>query len=159
MIVETPGFLCVLGAGCKLGDAARLLAGKRLVIAEDADRSGRDAADRWTAEAYDAGCASVESFIYAPGIKDFSDHLAALIAPAPTAAPATEAAKPTALPTPPLPMTTRPLLVPMEVPWQDGQRYSLAGAHEIRTRLPLFLRDDRGDTRRAHGSLIFCPLT
>jgi hypothetical protein len=42
----------------------------------------------------------------------------------------------------------------METPFVDGMRYSLAGAHEIKNRLPLFIQDDHGDTRRAHGCLI-----
>jgi len=159
------GFLCVLGAGCKLGEAAHLLAGKKLVIAEDADRSGLEAADRWTAEAYAAGCEAVESFTYAPGIKDFSDHLAALSNPvsgdpAPLTRPAPE--RPAALkespPSPAPTATPRPPLVPLESPWVEGRRYRYAGCYDLR-RLPLFVQDSHGDTLRRHGVLMSVPTT
>jgi hypothetical protein len=160
------GFLCVLGAGCKLGEAARLLDGKRLVIAEDADRSGLEAADRWTAEAYTAGCLAVESFTYAPGIKDFSDHLTALSKPvssqrAPLTQPAPQ--KPAALKeSPPVPSPTaapRPPLIPLESPWVEGRRYRYAAMHEVKNKLPLFREDPNGDTLRRHGVLMCANAT
>lgn len=74
------GFLCVLGSGCKLGDAAQLLKDKHVVIAEDNDKEGKDAADKWTFEAYEGGAATVSSFVYVEGTKDFSDHLSTITA-------------------------------------------------------------------------------
>lgn len=47
-----------------------------------------------------------------------------------------------------------PRLVPLDAAWIEGKRYRLAGAHEVVSRLPLFIQDDHGDTRRAHGVLI-----
>jgi hypothetical protein len=48
-------------------------------------------------------------------------------------------------------------LVPLEASWIEGERYRLAGAHEIANRLPLFVHDPHGDTLRRHGCLILSP--
>jgi hypothetical protein len=51
----------------------------------------------------------------------------------------------------------RPPLVPLETPWTEGGRYQFAHCFDLR-RLPLFVADPAGDTRRAHGCLIHDPL-
>ena len=134
------GFVCLLGTGCKLGDAAQLLQDKHVIIAEDADDAGRAAADKWTVEAYTAGAATVSSFVYANGAKDFSDHLTALAKNAPES---------------PQPPPGRVLLIPLEAPWIDGARYSRALCTEWPSRLDLYHLDPiNGDTRRSGGALI-----
>jgi hypothetical protein len=47
-----------------------------------------------------------------------------------------------------------PALVPLETPWIDGQRYRLAGATEIHTRLDLYFVDAAGPWIRRHGTIL-----
>jgi hypothetical protein len=51
----------------------------------------------------------------------------------------------------------RPPLVPVEAPFRDGQRYRLAGATEVRSRLDLYLEDPTGPWVRRHGVLMVVP--
>ena len=46
------------------------------------------------------------------------------------------------------------LLVPLQAPWRDGQRYAEAGASDIASRLDLFVADDSGPWVRRYGVLI-----
>ena len=47
-----------------------------------------------------------------------------------------------------------PPLVPLDSPFVDGQRYRLAGATELATRLDCYLADPAGPWRRRHGVLV-----
>jgi hypothetical protein len=44
--------------------------------------------------------------------------------------------------------------VPIETPFIEGERYRVAGADELRSRLALYLRDPAGPWIRRHGVLI-----
>ena len=48
----------------------------------------------------------------------------------------------------------RPLLIPLEPPFVDGQRYREAQSTERATRLDLFVEDSNGPWIRRHGSLL-----
>jgi len=45
-------------------------------------------------------------------------------------------------------------LVPLETPFVEGQRYRLAGATELRTRLDLYVADAGGPWMRHFGLLV-----
>lgn len=140
------GFVCITGAGNSLGAVACQLDGKRVVIAQDADTAGREAAARWAQEAYNSGAREVVGFTYAEGTKDLAEHLEQLAIP--------ETMDDSGI-VPSAP--ARPPLVPLETPWTEGGRYRFANCYDLH-RLPLFVVDPIGDTRRAHGVLIHDPL-
>lgn len=48
-------------------------------------------------------------------------------------------------------------LVPLNVPFVEGERYRPAGATETRTRLDLYLADPTGPWIRIHGVLMVAP--
>ena len=52
-----------------------------------------------------------------------------------------------------------PALVPLDTPFVEGQRYQLAGATELRTRLDCYLADPAGPWIRLHGVLMVAPST
>lgn len=157
--LEQIAFTCITGAGNNIhADDLPHFTGKAVVIAMHADADhgkGVEAAHRWARQLYQAGAAQVRGFDFTgTGGKDLADYLcrlakttppppAVITQPAPKTAPESKDAA-----------SARPLLVPLESSWIDGARYRLAGAHEIKSRLPLFIQDDHGDTRRAYGVLI-----
>ncbi len=165
-------------------DDLRFFSGKEVVICPQRDPGhglGERAAARWALQLYRAGAARVTGFQLRDGTKDMADHLASLdtrqpapIDPPPAATPSPSAVQtlpaaftpapdlpaPSALADSPSPANAwetpqeRPPLVPLESPWIEGARYRLAGAHEIPSRLPLFIQDDHGDTKRHGRTLI-----
>jgi hypothetical protein len=50
-----------------------------------------------------------------------------------------------------------PALVPLDVPFKEGQRYRPAGATELRTRLDLYVADPAGPWVRTYGVLMAVP--
>jgi hypothetical protein len=150
-------FACITGAGNALHlNDLPAFAGKVVTIAVHTDGAGAGAAGKWAAQLYQAGAAEVKGFDFAGIGKDLADYLALKATPSP-AAPITSTTEPSpanAKETAPAPAP----LVPLDAPFENGKRYRLAGAHEVASRLPLFIQDDRGDTRRAHGVLILDPL-
>ena len=133
-------FVCMTGGGNNI--AAKDLAhftGKKVIIAmhHDADHGkGKEAAKRWSDQLYLAGAVQVRGFDFAKrgkGVKDLSDYLA-VSQLHPPAAPSN--------------------LVPLDVPFVDGQRYRLAPATEVSNRLELFVADPSGPWIRRHGVLL-----
>jgi hypothetical protein len=47
--------------------------------------------------------------------------------------------------------------VPLDVPFEERQRYRMAGATELRTRLDLYVADPAGPWVRTYGVLIAVP--
>ena len=133
-------FVCMTGAGNSIAveDLAHFT-GKKVIIAmhHDADHGkGKEAAKRWSDQLYLAGAVKVEGFDFAKAgkdVKDLSDYLAASKLHLPA---------------------TLSNLVPLDVPFVDGQRYRLAPAIEVSNRLELFVADPSGPWIRRHGVLI-----
>lgn len=166
-------FVCVTGCNDNPAplhpDDLAHFTGKVVTIAmhNDADHGkGAEAAHRWARQLYETGAADVTGFDFAASnAKDLDEYLVGLGKPldlppdtrarvsVPVAITRPESISPVAAKEC---TSARAFLVPMESPWVDGARYRFAHCYDLH-RLPLFVRDDNGDTLRKHGVLILNP--